>query len=104
MDRCLPSPAESATRTPTRLLRLFTIVSLGVFIAAATTLRAAPVTVGKSGNEPLVIAGPDGTLYISALQHLYRSTDAGATWTKLPGPIYSSTLNVATDSSLAFDP
>jgi len=30
------------------------------------------VTVGTVGNEPLVAVGQDGTVYISALQHLYR--------------------------------
>src|SRR6266566_5183941 len=39
-----------------------------------------PVTVGADGNEPLLAAAPDGTLYISALQHIYSSTDSGATW------------------------
>src|SRR5207253_1180328 len=36
-----------------------------------------PVTVGVHGNEPLIAAAPDGTLYISALQHVYSSTDSG---------------------------
>ena len=63
-----------------------------------------PVTVGAKGNEPLIATSPDGTLYISALQHIYRSTDSGATWTVLPGPIYASTLNLASDSSISVDP
>ncbi len=62
-----------------------------------------PVNVGAKGNEPLIATSPDGTLYISALQHIYRSTDAGATWTELPGPIYASTLNLASDSSISVD-
>src|SRR5581483_3905286 len=38
------------------------------------TQVAGPVTVGIHGKEPLVTTAPDGTIYISALQHLYRST------------------------------
>jgi hypothetical protein len=63
-----------------------------------------PVDVGTKGNEPLVVVAPDGTLFISALQHLYRSTDSGATWVNLPGPIYASTLNLNSDSSMSVDP
>src|SRR5436190_14754948 len=63
-----------------------------------------PVTVGADGNEPLLAAAPDGTLYISALQHIYSSTDSGATWTELLGPIYSSSINLNSDSSISVDP
>jgi hypothetical protein len=63
-----------------------------------------PVTVGIHGNEPLIAAAPDGTLYISALQHIYSSTDSGATWTELLGPIYASSINLNSDSSISVDP
>ena len=63
-----------------------------------------PVTVGVDGNEPLLAAAPDGTLYISALQHIYNSTDSGTTWTELLGPIYASSLNLNSDSSISVDP
>ena len=63
-----------------------------------------PVTVGVDGNEPLLAAAPDGTLYISALQHIYSSTNSGATWTELLGPIYSSSINLNSDSSISVDP
>ena len=63
-----------------------------------------PVTVGVHGNEPLIAAAPDGTLYISALQHIYSSTDSGATWTELLGPIYASSINLNSDSSISVDP
>jgi hypothetical protein len=63
-----------------------------------------PVTVGVDGNEPLIAKAPDGTLYISALQHIYRSTDYGATWTELLGPIYASSINLNSDSSISVDP
>jgi hypothetical protein len=72
--------------------------------ALADTEVVGPVTVGIHGNEPLVTTSPDGTLYISALQHLYRSTDSGSTWTELAGPIYASTLNLNSDSSISVDP
>ena len=62
-------------------------------------LPGAPVTVGTAGNEPLIVTAPDGTLYISALQHLYRSTDQGLTWVKLPGPSLVGTV-VASDSAM----
>ena len=63
-----------------------------------------PVTVGADGNEPLLAAAPDGTLYISALQHIYSSIDSGATWTELLGPIYASSINLNSDSSISVDP
>ena len=63
-----------------------------------------PVTVGVNGNEPLLAAAPDGTLYISALQHIYSSTNSGATWTELLGPIFSSSINLNSDSSISVDP
>jgi hypothetical protein len=63
-----------------------------------------PVTVGVHGNEPLLATAPDGTLYISALQHIYSSTDSGATWTELLGPIYASSINLNSDSSISVDP
>jgi hypothetical protein len=62
------------------------------------------VTVGAHGNEPLIAAAPDGTLYISALQHIYSSTDSGTTWTELLGPIYASSINLNSDSSISVDP
>lgn len=79
---------------------LLALVGAGFTQALAGT----PVTVGTDGNEPLVAAAPDGTLYISALQHIYRSTDSGETWKELPGPIYASTLNLNSDSSISVDP
>lgn len=80
------------------------IIMAAAALICATSAFAAPLTVGIHGNEPLITTAPDGTLYISALQHLYRSTDDGATWTELPGPIYSSTLNLNSDSSISVDP
>ncbi len=68
--------------------------------------KKAPVVrkVGGAGNEPLITRAPDGTLYVSALQHLYVSTDNGTTWSPVTTPLYASTLNLASDSSIAVDP
>ncbi len=63
-----------------------------------------PVSVGVKGNEPLLAVAPDGTIYISALQHIYNSTDSGVSWTELLGPIYASSLNLNSDSSISVDP
>ena len=86
------------------LWRLGSIVIAAASGALAPRLAAAPVTVGIHGNEPIVAVAPDSTLYISALQHIYRSTDNGASWKELPGPIYASTLNLNSDSSISVDP
>jgi hypothetical protein len=47
---------------------------------------------------------PDGTLYISALQHLYNSIDGGATWIPTPEPAEASSLNLNSDSSISIAP
>ncbi|MBV9926125.1 MAG: exo-alpha-sialidase [Acidobacteria bacterium] len=86
-DSPQPTPTSTPKPTPT-----------------PTPLPTKPVTVGTEGNEPIVLAAPDGTLYVSALQHLYRSRDGGATWAKLPGPVFASQLNLASDSSISVDP
>jgi len=67
-----------------------------------------PVTVGAHGNEPIVKIAPDGTLYISALEYLYYSTNNGATWKASPGTIYNNPaggggVNLNTDSSIDID-
>jgi photosystem II stability/assembly factor-like uncharacterized protein len=85
--------------------RRLLLCSVAVLVCTAISrLLAAPVTVGTKGNEPLLALASDGTLYISALQHIYRSTDSGNTWTELPGPIFASQLNLNSDSSMAVDP
>lgn len=91
----------------------FRLVIIGALMCASSSFASgaafpsqafAPVTVGIHGNEPLITTSPDGTLYISALQHIYRSSDGGATWTELAGPIYASSLNLNSDSSISVDP
>jgi hypothetical protein len=70
----------------------------------AISVPASPVTVGTVGNEPIVTAAPDGTLYISALQHMYVSTNGGASWTPIVGPPESEQINLNSDSSISVDP
>src|SRR4051795_184953 len=82
------------------------VAGLGLAAApsGAASVRLLPaVTVGVDGNEPLVRAAPDGTLYISALQHLYASTDGGAHWHQSAGSPYNTTLNQNSDSSIQVD-
>ena len=62
-----------------------------------------PVSVGTLGNEPVIALAPDGTLYISALQHLYLSIDGGASWADVIGPPEAQ-VNLNTDSSISVDP
>jgi len=86
---------------------IVTIVSVAIAVSAFAGKpkpTPTPVTVGVDGNEPLVAEAPDGTLYISALQHLYSSTDSGKTWNELLGPIYASSINLNSDSSISVDP
>src|SRR5947209_18100625 len=93
------------SRIPGRGVWVAAILILAIVpVGRAQGSSVVPVTVGADGNEPLVVSSPDGTLYISALQHLYRSTNRGLTWTELPGPIYAGQINLNSDSSLAVDP
>lgn len=90
---------------------VLTLVSVAIAASAfagkpkpTPTPAPTPVNVGVDGNEPLVAEAPDGTLYISALQHIYSSTDSGKTWNELLGPIYASSINLNSDSSISVDP
>jgi len=91
--------------------------TLPVVLAAAACLAAAAavpasgasrspavVTVGTEGNEPLVAVAPNGTIYISALQFVYRSTDHGAHFTAIPLPVESGVTEYKTDSDIAVSP
>ena len=91
---------------------LLGLVLLAPLAAAVPHVAASPadthalrpaVTVGSLGNEPLVRAAPDGTLYVSALQHLYVSTNSGRSWTLSKGSAYSESANLASDSSIQVD-
>src|SRR6202162_2915891 len=87
---------------------VWTAIAVTAFAGKKPTPTPTPaptaVTVGVDGNEPLLAEAPDGTLYISALQHIYSSTDSGVTWTELLGPIYASSINLNSDSSISVDP
>lgn len=71
--------------------------------SVARVTSPAAVTVGPQGNEPIITGAPDGTLYIAALAHVYRSTNAGATWTQVANPTLGTAV-LASDSSIAVDP
>ncbi|MDQ1685258.1 MAG: hypothetical protein QOC82_1995 [Frankiaceae bacterium] len=92
-------------KTPLALAAAALVVSVtAVGTSAAPTGRFRPaVTVGSDGNEPLIRSAPDGTLYVSALQHLYVSTDSGRHWAQSAGSPYSTTLNQNSDSSIQVD-
>lgn len=92
-------------KTPLALLAAALVVSVtAVGTSAAPPSRFRPaITVGANGNEPLIRSAPDGTLYVSALQHLYVSRDAGKHWTESAGSPYSTTLNQNSDSSIQTD-
>ena len=55
-----------------RTLRLSFMLVLAMSLAPQIVAVAAadPVTVGTTGNEPLIAVAPDRTIVISALQHL----------------------------------
>lgn len=92
-------------KTPLALLAAALVVSVtAVGTSAAPPSRFRPaITVGANGNEPLIRSAPDGTLYVSALQHLYVSRDGGKHWTESAGSPYSTTLNQNSDSSIQTD-
>ncbi|MHB8452217.1 MAG: sialidase family protein [Mycobacteriales bacterium] len=96
--------AGGTTLGPTTLLAAAGAAGRSVASPGGGHLIATPVTVGKDGNEPTIVEAPDGTLYISALQHLYVSRSDGRQWTEVAGSLYSNQLNLNSDSSIAVDP
>ena len=91
-------------------MALGAVAVLTVSLGAVAAPTAAPPSgvhvsrVGTVGNEPLVAVAPDGTIYISALQYMYRSTDHGSHWTALTLPPESGYTEYKTDSSISVDP
>jgi len=69
-----------------------------------TGLVGPAVTVGTAGNEPNLAVAPDGTAYISALNHLYVTHDRGATWQPVPAQLENGQGNLVSDSSVSVDP
>lgn len=96
-----PSPTVPFTGTVTLSAVSQTTPTPG---ATPPLITQQPVNVGTAGNEPIVLAAPDGTIYISALQHIYRSTDSGSTWKQLAGPVFAGQINLNSDSSMSMDP
>ena len=92
-------------KTPLALLAAALVVSVtAIGTSAAPPSRFRPaITISADGNEPLIRSAPDGTLYVSALQHLYVSRDGGKHWTESAGSPYSTTLNQNSDSSIQID-
>lgn len=90
---------------PRRLSLVFagTLVCSSMPAQADSSAGVQAVTVGSNGNEPIIAGAADGTLYIAALQYIYRSDDGGAHWRQLPGPDIAATV-LASDSSIAVDP
>src|SRR5436309_4213610 len=92
-------------RSSCRSLLPFTIL-LATTLGSSIVLpvSADPITVGTQGNEPLIAVAPDRTIVISALQYLYASTDGGQSFFPVARPPFASQLNLASDSSINFDP
>jgi hypothetical protein len=71
-------------------------------LPAAVPAFGNAVKVGEQGNEPVVRVGPDGTVYIGALHHVYVSTGQGASFREVDFkgmiPVYAS------DSALSVAP
>ena len=96
-------------RAPRLVLALCAAGVLALSLGAVAAPSGAPTglrvsRVGTVGNEPLVAVAPDGTIYVSALQYMYRSTDHGAHWTALTLPPESGVTEYKTDSSISVDP
>jgi hypothetical protein len=64
----------------------------------------APTVVGTAGNEPIVRVATNGTVYVSALQHLYRSTNGGASFVDVSPPFFAKNGNLASDSTIEIAP
>jgi hypothetical protein len=83
---------------------LRSLITLALALSFQDAASAEPIDVGTVGNEPLITVAPDRTIVISALQHLYASTDGGQTFFAVTGPPFASELNLNSDSSINFDP
>jgi hypothetical protein len=90
---------------PVRSFPLAFLAASLMLLAAAGSALAGAVVVGTKGNEPVVTVGPPParTIMVSALQHLYASTDGGASFDTVAVPPFAQ-VNLNTDSSINFDP
>ena len=87
--------------------------------AGAATFGSPVVVSGDNASEPGIDVAPDGTIYVNAIpgigstlpgspSFVYRSSDGGATWTKLPASLKAnlpgggdSDIAIGADGSLA---
>lgn len=65
----------------------FTVLADAAGCQRATGPVPAPVArkaidLGSGSGEPNIAVAPDGTLYVTPIQPLFRSTDQGATWSR----------------------
>jgi hypothetical protein len=83
-------------------------------VAGAATFGTPVVVSGDNASEPGIDVAPDGTLYVNAPvgllstlpgspSNVYRSTDAGATWTRLPASLKANQPGGG-DSDIAISP
>src|SRR4051794_23531967 len=97
-----------------------TLVGLATFapftsgVAGAAAFGAPVVVSGDNASEPGIDVAPDGTLYVNAPvgvlsnipgspSNVYRSSDGGTTWTKLPASLKAN-LPGGGDSDIAISP
>lgn len=52
----------------------------------AAPTRLPPVQLGAGAGEPNIAVGPDGTIYVTPIDHVYRSRDGGRTFEALGEP------------------
>src|SRR4051794_35616589 len=83
-------------------------------VAAAAAFGTPVVVSGDDASEPGIDVAPDGTLYVNAPvgvlsnipgspSNVYRSSDGGTTWTKLPASLKAN-LPGGGDSDIAISP
>src|SRR4051794_36459953 len=83
-------------------------------VAAAAAFGTPVVVSGDDASEPGIDVAPDGTLYVNAPvgvlssipgspSNVYRSSDSGTTWTKLPASLKAN-LPGGGDSDIAIAP
>jgi hypothetical protein len=92
---------------PGRVGALLLVLATPVLLASPSAASAPTipiVNVGSVGNEPLLAVAPDGTVYISALQYVYKSVDGGKSFAAATLPPETANLTYKTDSDIAVDP
>ncbi len=98
-----PKPATSASPAATSTPTAPASATASPVPSSGITAAPAIVTLGTLGNEPTMAEAPDGTIYVSALANIYRSTDNGKTFAVAPEPAIAKTV-LASDSSIDVAP